>query len=612
MIGIKKSGEYLDLQPGTRIQRERSSPIFLEQTESGKDAIPGEVSYPFTLPLSDKNLRLLGWPDQLPVNKELQHDVILEDAGMQLSQGKLVINSVTAHLNKSNVGNIDCHILSNISEFWQRVKDKKLSDLQLGGERSFAWAGYSLTTPGFWKHAHDTWAYNDSDDGDYVFSPIWVGNYKGENEVTWINAWEVHSGQIQLAREKNYLSLCPHVYVSYIIKQIFLEHGYAISGDILDDPDFKQICFESYRSVNWAIPQLNGPLINPVVTITPQNPVKIRVAEHVPPVMTVGELLVELQKLLPISFLINDKSKSCRIIWLTELSGSGSTDRTDKFSPQISLSFEKSSIGPKIIGFDRARDEFSVEVLESEYKFMGSVNSLTALPTAGPTYQQQMYYIRYLNAYYVCNNFAETGGSSTFYEWQRKGDNVGGYAPPDVTDTYSTSIEVSIIRESAIIINYFGAGNHLIGYFPATNRLGNWFASGNSRDFEPWPARMFFYRGSQPFSAGGNKPLVTNSIYNFNSSWPMTSSHATVGNWSLSYKVGTGNFGLIDRFWSKWLPSLQINELIKGRLYLKFHEYLQWDWNSVLLLRNTPYLVKKITEVLPYEGYVDIEAQRVQ
>jgi hypothetical protein len=174
MIGIKKSGEYLDLQPGTRIQRERSSPIFLEQTADGKDAIPGEVSYPFTLPLSDKNLRLLGWPDQLPVNKVLQHDVILEDAGMQLSQGKLVINSVTAHLNKSNVGNIDCHILSNISEFWQRVKDKKLSDLSLGGERSFAWAGYDLTTPGFWKHAHDTWAYNDSDDGDYVFSPIWV------------------------------------------------------------------------------------------------------------------------------------------------------------------------------------------------------------------------------------------------------------------------------------------------------------------------------------------------------------------------------------------------------------------------------------------------------
>jgi hypothetical protein len=92
----------------------------------------------------------------------------------------------------------------------------------------------------------------------------------------------------------------------------------------------------------------------------------------------------------------------------------------------------------------------------------------------------------------------------------------------------------------------------------------------------------------------------------------MSSSHSTVGNWSLSYKVGTGNFGLIDRFWSKWLPSLQINELIKGRLYLKFHEYLQWDWNSVLLLRNTPYLVKKITEVLPYEGYIDIEAQRVQ
>lgn len=610
MIGIKKSGEYLDLQPGTRIQRERSSPIFLEQTEEGKDSIPGEVSYPFTLPLSDKNLRLLGWPDQLPVSKTLQHDVILEDAGMQLSQGKLVINGVSAHLNKSNVGNIDCHILSNISEFWQRVKDKKLSDLSLGGERSFAWAGYDLVTPGFWKHAHDTWAYNDSDDGDYVFTPLQCKNFKGEDELTWINGWEVHSGQIQLAREKNFYCLCPHVFVSYIIKQIFIEHGYTVTGDILNDPDFKQMCFESYRSVNWAIPQLSGPLIEPVVTITPQNPVKIRLAEHVPPVMTVGELFVELQKLLPITFLINDRSKICKIIWLSDLSGSGIQDRTERFSPQFSMSFETNSTGPRIIGFDRARDEISLEATE-EYIDMGAVNSLSDLPAASSAVHQHMYYVRYLNAYYACNNYLVVEPFSV-YIWHVVSDNVGGYFPAGFTETYNSTIEVALIREGLIIKDYYGSGDHLLGYFPRTERLGNWFASGNSRDFEPWPPRVFFSRGPQTFSAGGTKPLATNSIYNFNSAWPLASSHATVGVWSLSYKVGNGNFGLIDRFWSKWLPSLELNEIIKGRLHLKFHEYLQWDWNSVLLLRNTTYLVKKITEVLPYEGYIDVEAQRLQ
>lgn len=602
----------MDLQTGTRLQRERRSPIFLEQTDTGKDAIPGEVSYPFTIPLSDKNLRLLGWPDQLPVNKTLQHDVILEDAGMQLSQGKLIIDTVTAHMNKSNVGSIDCHILSNVSEFWQRVKDKKLSDLSLGGERSFAWAGYDLVTPGFWKHAHDTWAYNDSDDGDYVFSPIFCGNYKGEEEGTWINGWEVHSSQIQLAREKNYYCLCPHVYLAYIIKQIFTEHGYTISGDLLDDPDFKQICFESYRGVNWAVPTLNGPAATPTVTVSPINPVKLRVAEHVPPEMTVGELLVELQKLFPVSFLINDKSKSCQIVWLTDLSGAGSTDRTESFSPQFSFSFETDQAGEKVIAFDRARDEQSVDVLESEYKFMGTVNSLADLPTASSTYQQEMYFIRYLNAYYVCNNFAETGGSSTQYQWQKAGDNVGGYAPEGATDTYTSSIEVTIFGPNTIILHYYGSGNHLNGYFPFTYRLGNWFAAGNSRDFEPWPPKIFFYRGLQAFSAGGTMPLATNSKYNFNSAYPIGASHASVGNWSLSYKSGSDAYGLIDMFWSKWLPSLQTNEIIKGRLYLKFHEYLQWDWNNVLLLRNTPYLVKKITEILPYEGYIDVEAQRVQ
>jgi hypothetical protein len=107
-------------------------------------------------------------------------------------------------------------------------------------------------------------------------------------------------------------------------------------------------------------------------------------------------------------------------------------------------------------------------------------------------------------------------------------------------------------------------------------------------------------------------PLATNSIYNLNASFPPIGTLPTVGEWSLSYKVGDDDFGIYDRFWKDWLPALELNELIKGRLYLKFHEYIQWDWSKVLLIQNTPYLIKKISEILPYAGYVDIEAQRIK
>jgi hypothetical protein len=612
MIGIKKGNENLDLLPNTQLQRERNSPVFLDQTEDGRDGIPGEISYPFTLPLSDNNLRLLSFPDMLPMAKTLQHDVILEDSGMQISSGKLVLDGITANLNKNNVGSIDCHLLSNISEFWQRVRAKKLSDLSLGGERSFPWSGYSTSTAGFWKHCHDTWSYVDSDDGDYVFTPITVQNYETENSFRIINKWDVYSGQIELAREYNYNCLCPHPYIVYLLKQVFLEHGYSVSGEILDNPDFKQLCFESYRSVNWNVPTINGPLANPTVTLAPANPVVIRLNEHVPPALTVGEFLVELQKLFGIGFIINDRAKSCNIVTLSNLANAGATDRTTSFSPSYSLSFEKIEEAT-VYGFDRVNsDPDTVDVLESEYNFQGVVNSLSDLPAANASNQGKMYYVKYLNQYHACINAAETGGSGTLYYWLLVGDNVGGYLPENVTNTIPCMFETTIVRLTTMILHYYGAGDHLYMYTPWNTQLGNWFASGTGRDFEPWPPRLFFARGPQTFSAGGTKPLATNSIYNFNSSDPMVSSHPQVGNLSLSFVEPENNAGLIDSLWSNWLPVLELNEVIKGRLSLKFHEYLQWDWSNVLLIQSTPYLLKKIKEVLPYTGYLDIEAQRIR
>lgn len=608
-LSIIKGSSNLDLAPNATIQRERNSPAFLQLTEDGKDGIPGEVSYPFTLPLSDNNIRLLGFPDQLAATKTLNHDITLEDSGMPLSAGKLIINGVSANLSKNNVGSIDSHILSNISEFWQRVKNKKLSDLNLGGLRTFQWSGYSTSIAGFWKHVHDTWSYTSADQGDYVFDPIFCKTYKRtEEDETWINKWGEYDGVIEMDRTSNYYTLCPQPYLVFILKCIFTEHSYSIEGDVMNDPDFKQICFESFRAVTWVAPQLSGPVINPTVEIKPKAQITIDLREHVPPAMTVGELLVEVQKLIPVAFVIDDRKRTCRLVKLSDTAKAGHIDRTKSFSSGYTLSFEKKDAANLIYGFERDDSNPAMEIKTDEDLIdMGQVASFANLPTANSSNLNHLYYVEQVNGYYACV-FWEINTMSG-YGWERKDHNVGSYLPGDQTNTITSNLSVSAIEPKLMELSQLFS---TYGYFIVTEREGNW-QEGNAQEFTPWPPTLFFHRGRYPFSLGPTQtaPLATNSIWNFNSSYPNNNA-PKVGNWSLSYKVGTGNYGLIDYWWSNWLPVLETNEKIKGRLFLKFHEYLNFDWDTVIMINNTLYLPKKINEVLPYPGYIDIEAMRVK
>src|SRR5688572_10870335 len=123
MINLKKNDENLDLYPNTVLQRERNSPFFIMKDSSGTDGIPGEVSYPFNLPATDKNLRLLGFPHVMPATKTKVHNFLLDDNGMMISDGKLVIGTVTTDLNRNNTGSIAAHFNSGSSEFYKRIEN---------------------------------------------------------------------------------------------------------------------------------------------------------------------------------------------------------------------------------------------------------------------------------------------------------------------------------------------------------------------------------------------------------------------------------------------------------------------------------------------------------
>lgn len=561
MIGIIIKGEGVDLYPGTVIQRERSSPFFISKSSSGKDGIPGEISYPFKLPPSDKNYRLLAWPHILPNIKTKSRPGILENDGLQLSAGSLIIDVIETNLQLNNKGYIDAHFLSNSSEFYLRIKDKKLKDLTLGGPRNFVWSGYNRNAVGFWKHIHDTWNYINSDNGDYVFFPIantgYLGGTRGfQNEIRW-NAAE---GRIEMNPYFIVTSLTPAIYVKYILMKIFEENGYTLIGDLLQDYDFKKLTMQSFYGVYWSEVRFNEAVDPPVLIPTPRNNITIKLNEHMPPEMTVAEFLVEMQKFLPIGFQVNDNNRTCEIVWLNKLATEGPyKDRTKQLVPRHRITLGEDEGVKKVFGLKRVQDP--------EDSFFTDVPIHGYVDTVNKDYDPG-------NA----NEWIESNINSfpmyftPYLQYQEYG---GPVRRPPAANIPQCAIE------------------------------GSWF--GKDGDVIDWRLHFLFYRGVRNMANDGTViPLGTNDVRVDASALDHSFAH-TDGNWSLYFDQGI--YGL-NNFWNSWLKILGNNETLVGTMNMPLHEYLQLKWTDVLLINNTPYILQKIKELLPYRGRFDFEAVR--
>lgn len=99
MIDIKIRGNSLDLLPSTSIRIEVESPIF------DLEAIPTTYSYPFTVPATDRNRRLLGYVSELALagagTRRFDAEVWL--GGIRWKSGSLVID-------KSSQDGISCYL----------------------------------------------------------------------------------------------------------------------------------------------------------------------------------------------------------------------------------------------------------------------------------------------------------------------------------------------------------------------------------------------------------------------------------------------------------------------------------------------------------------------
>jgi hypothetical protein len=121
---------------------------------------------------------------------------------------------------------------------------------------------------------------------------------------------------------------------------------------------------------------------------------------------------------------------------------------------------------------------------------------------------------------------------------------------------------------------------------------------------------IVFYQGKN-YPVNNNAGLLAPYASNTNNKWVTASGGETPvidGTWSLCFKLGT--YGLVDFWWKEWLKILAENDTLKTRLHLNLIDYLKLKWGDEILIENTSYFLKKITDTLPYPDSIEIEAVR--
>ena len=109
-----EKGEDYNLSPDTQIQVERTNPFFNDY---------GEQTTPMELPTSERNRRILGFPDTFGRRVKMSPvDVAIQD-GEYFSQCRQVV------LSAQYKGNISTSFYINDGSFYSRIQNVKLKDI---------------------------------------------------------------------------------------------------------------------------------------------------------------------------------------------------------------------------------------------------------------------------------------------------------------------------------------------------------------------------------------------------------------------------------------------------------------------------------------------------
>jgi hypothetical protein len=584
MLGFKIGTEFLDLPPGLVLEMEDTNP-FLQFN----DEIIGGYSFPFEVKASPKNLRLLNYAAVFQKRIDVTGiDAQCFENGLQTSVGKIKIEKPTINLNSVGEGMISCYYLTGNASFYQDIKNKKLRDIDTGGDRSFPWIDY---TSGFWQHINDV-VRGAPGSYDYAIYPVknigWL--VEGTDSILIMNNCVLDSG-VPGIMDQNFETksginhIVPFPYLKFILIKAAAAAGYTIDGTIMDDVDFQKITMINFHAINWC--SYKRASVGHY-TYTPHDVITFNLSDCLPDI-SLGDFFIALKNRFGWWYDFDKQNKRITITRISEAAISEAKDYTKYASPLIPKPMSQET---KIYAL---RNEFVTDLGDGApdlktVDYQGHLNAFTDLPPAAEALFGRTYLVVEDNSFYIC---VQNDGSGA-YEWQLYAYNIYDFAPDEATDDITTAATTVGMEKN----------DDYLDYIPRIDAQGEWF--GREDNDTSWGIHLCFFHGQRNNDAGDPYPYASPHIYD--------STGAQVSEWGLPFecfKTDGTDVGLYTTQWKKILDLLKSAETLEVTLNLPYHLYLQLKFSNRMIIDGVLMFISMKKPKIPYNGSVVMECVRI-
>ena len=576
MLDVRVNNESLDLLPGAQIELEQNNPYLVFD-----NSIPGEFSLPLEVPATPKNLRLTNYSAVVQKVVDTKGiDVTVFDGGFQHSRGKLKVEKVAHNLNRGQSSRLSFFYLTGVSDFFQEIKNIRLRDVDLGGDRVFAWAGdllsFQISGNGFWPHI--TAVINAAPNSyDYAFYPVINHDFgsKGDNKLINRCFWH-QDGQVRFRQlstdQKDINPIVPMPYLHYVLRKAIEHVGWTIQGEILDDTAFRKITMENTSAIDWGnVAALAG-------YGYPQ--VQFNLKDSVPD-DSISDFLLALKNHFGWWY---DFDRNHKIITIKAFSRSLTGDTKDMTRNAEPVMTKTVLSEKKLYALKNSSDGGTINL----DNYVGDVHDYTFLPAPTILLNAKVYLVILENTYYECA--ADDSGNN--YTWQVYSSNTKDVVPVGATDDITTTVSTPGMEQ-------YDAYTPLLPRDDSGGRIGPY-------DELTWNVKLLFYHGLVNNLIGQPYPYASSHVYDCGANQLVP--------WALSWKCKLFNgteVGLYDLNFKSALEKLQTTEELDIILHLSRSEFLSLKWTDIIVISGVKLYIKTIKPTLPFKGALSLTCTRI-
>lgn len=577
MIAITINSEALDLYENTSIRLEKSNPMF------DFDSIPGAIVFPFKIPHTARNLRLLKYPDTIMnVALDTPFDAVLILAGLHYADAVLRIDQVV--VNESTI-----YLTLDAGDFLSLIKELSLKEIDLGqlqiGTTEFSLRAFmNQTTIDSWPNQAGVFFpfRNEAfvgEDSYTVFPgahapatpisptcPILNYYHAGTFEEWWAQFGETYGLSVKSTNST------PAIYIAHILQRICAHAGYSFEGIFQDDQELAALVMQSLTLIRDDA-SIDHVEIN---TLVPDIDLQI--------------FLVAVRRLFCLSLDFSSKNQRVTFTAIRDiLQADAKDDWTEFASPEFKLDRRYA----EEFHFDwtlDSNDAASVDEVQPTITFAlkGSVADVASLPVSAA--RDDIWLVIQEWRYYTWN-----GIDWIFYSHplQPFGNSS---AAKQVKSIFSpVAMEFS---EDTIPTDYFWdvIPPSRSWKIPYMSQEGTYtFAKRITSEIKP---RLLFYRGMQPDTLGNDYP--------FASADTTDGAGNVVGNYALSWQ---DEAGIYETWWKDYVDFIYKTRLVTLSLDLEIAQIINLDFHRKKRINGVDYFINKLSTTITMDGISAVTAE---